>query len=256
MALGVGALLPSAETATILGLIFFGGGFGLRLGRISRWTLLAQILMTIGALAAVGGSWVLSNGAIEVLAGLTLALAVAAVAARSGLLASLAVLMLAAALGSGTAYWSATYGIWVTRPALTILVLAAVTLGLYLVSLRVPASYERLALIGARTSILLMNVAFLVGSLFGDREVRLDSLWFSIGWALALIAVAIWAARAGRLWVVNTAAAFGALHFYTQWFEMLGASPVSILGGGLLLIAFGFALRWFNRRPRSAAQPA
>ena len=53
---------------------------------------------------------------------------------------------------------------------------------------------------------------------------------------------------------MNTAAVFGALHFYTQWFEMLGPSPFSILGGGLLLIGFGLALRAFNRvrRPVTA----
>jgi hypothetical protein len=47
--------------------------------------------------------------------------------------------------------------------------------------------------------------------------------------------------------VVNIVAVFFALHFYTQWFERLGASPLSILGGGLLLIVFGVLLRSLNR---------
>ena len=256
VALGVGVMLPSPQTAILLGIIFFGLGFSLRIGGQERWALLSQISMTIGALAVTGGVWLLSLGAIEVLLALTLALAGAAVLARSGLLATLSVLTLASALGSGTGYLFATYGVWVTRPALTIVVLAALTLGLYLVSLRVPAAYERLALIGARTAILLMNVAFLVGSLFGDTQWHLDRTVFTVGWAVALIAVAIWAVRANRRWVVNTAAVFGALHFYTQWFEALGLSPVSVLGGGVLLIAFGLALRWFNRKPAIATSAA
>lgn len=254
--LGIGVMVPTPETAVLLGLIFFGLGFALRMGRQERWALLAQICMTIGALAIVGGAWVLTLGRLEVLIALTLALAGAAVLARSGLLATLAVLMLASALGSGTGYFFATYGVWVTRPALSVLVLAGVTLGLYLVSLQVPAAYERLALIGARTAILLINVAFLVGSLFGDEQFHLDRSVFTIGWAVALVAVALWAVRANRRWVVNSAAVFGALHFYTQWFEALGASPLSVLGAGVLLVAFGLALRWFNRKPDGAAPAA
>ena len=65
---------------------------------------------------------------------------------------------------------------------------------------------------------------------------------------LALIAVGLWGVMSNRRWVVNAAAVFGAIHFYTQWFEYLGPNPLSVLGGGILLIGFGFALRWFNTR--------
>lgn len=254
--LGVGVMVPTPQTAILLGIVLFGLGFSLRMGRQERWALLSQICMTIGALAVTSGVWLLSVGTIEVLLALTLALAGAAVLARSGLLAALSVLVLASALGSGTGYFFATYGVWVTRPGLSIAVLAVLTLGLHLISLRVPAAYERLALIGARTAILIMNLAFLVGSLFGDDQLDMDRTVFTVGWAVALIAVAIWAVRANRRWVVNTAAVFGALHFYTQWFEALGPSPVSVLGGGVLLIAFGLALRWLNRKPAITASAA
>jgi iron complex transport system permease protein len=253
IALGVGLFFPHPASAVVVGLLFFGAGFALRLARAQTWFVLAQSLMTIGAIAVAAGVWVITLGAVEALIGLTIAFALAAVAARSGLLAALAVLTLASALGSGTAYWFATYGVWVTRPALSIIVLGLVTLALHLVSLRLPAGYERLAIVGERTAILLMNVAFLVGSLFGDEEFNLDRMVFIIGWALALIAVGVWAIRANRRWVVNTAAVFGALHFYTQWFERLGVDPLSVVGGGLLLIGFGVALRWFNRLPAAAS---
>jgi hypothetical protein len=48
---------------------------------------------------------------------------------------------------------------------------------------------------------------------------------------------------------VNTAAAFGAIHFYTQWFEKLGATPASVLLGGLVMLGIALALWTFNRRP-------
>jgi hypothetical protein len=75
---------------------------------------------------------------------------------------------------------------------------------------------------------------------------------FSIAWALVLIAAGAWAMRANRRWLVNVAAAFGAIHFYTQWFERLGATPASVLLGGLVMLLIAFALWSFNRR----AEPA
>ena len=67
-------------------------------------------------------------------------------------------------------------------------------------------------------------------------------------WALALLAVGIWGATANRRWVVNVAAVFGAIHFYTQWFGILGANAGSVLLGGALVLGFAFALWHFNRR--------
>ncbi|HEX3416791.1 MAG TPA: hypothetical protein VHT21_10375, partial [Stellaceae bacterium] len=47
----------------------------------------------------------------------------------------------------------------------------------------------------------------------------------SVAWAIGIIAVGAWAAHTNRRWVVTTAAVFGAIEFYTQWFERLGAEP-------------------------------
>ncbi len=66
-----------------------------------------------------------------------------------------------------------------------------------------------------------------------------------------LIVTGLWAIRANRRWVVDAAAVFGAVHFFIQWFATLGPSPLSIVGGGLLLVGFGFAIRWFNRTPNA-----
>ena len=71
---------------------------------------------------------------------------------------------------------------------------------------------------------------------------------FSIGWAVALLAVGIWGARENRRWVVNVAAVFGGIHFYTQWFAMLGANALSVLGGGVLILLIAMALYRYNKK--------
>ncbi len=84
--------------------------------------------------------------------------------------------------------------------------------------------------------------------------VELPPWLFSVGWALALLITGIWATHAGRRWVVNVVAVFGAIHFYTQWFDKLGPSPAAFLLGGLLMLAFGLGLWTFNRRAEAVAK--
>lgn len=247
--IGLAALFPTAETAIVLGGLLLGLGLVLRFKGIDRWTLFGQVCVTIGALALSGGISVLANGSVPINLGIGAGLAIAAVAARSGLLAALAVIMFTATIGGATAYNGSIF--W--QPALTVGVLAAITLGLYLLSLRLPPDYERLAIIGARVAILMLNFAFLVGSLFGDDAQKLPPLAFAVAWAVVLVVTGVWAIRANRRWVVNAAAVFGAIHFFVQWFTTLGPSPFSILGGGLLLVGFGFALRWFNAKSSRGA---
>jgi hypothetical protein len=215
----------------------------------------------LGALGIVGGVSYLSDGNTLVGAGAVVGLAVAAFVAQSGLLAALAILQFALVLGAGTAYWHASYFFGADRPAVTIAALAVVTLALFFVSLRLPSAYERVCIIGARTAILLLNLVFLIGTLFGDstfadRGLTIPASAFTIVWALLLIGVGLWGVYANRRWVVNAAAVFGAIHFYTQWFEYLGPNPLAILGGGILLVVFGLLLRWINGRIYKPATPA
>lgn len=251
VALGAGFLLPTPQTAIFVGAVLFLIGLGLTLARQTRWALFSQICTVVGALGIVGGTMVLTAEtpyAIYVNFALAAGLAVAAVVAISGLLAALSVLQLGVALGSGTAYAEAMYVLWVQQPSISIIVLSAVTLALFFLSGQLDAAYERLCIIGARTAILMINLAFLVGSLFGDQTAKIPAPAFSIVWAILLVGVGIWGVYVNRRWVVNAAAIFAGLHFYTQWFEYLGATPVSVLGGGVLLIAFGLGLRWLNAR--------
>jgi iron complex transport system permease protein len=115
----------------------------------------------------------------------------------------------------------------------------------------------------------LVNFGFWIGSLWGDHSLLIRSVLrhdpsvltdfstspelvppmaFIIGWAVVLLGVGIWAVRENRRWVVNIAAVFAAIHFYTQWFERLGLEPVSVLVGGLLMLALALGLWMFNKR--------
>jgi len=200
------------------------------------------------------GALLLSAGVIGLLEGafagtcFTVALLfVLAVLIRSSFLMALVPLAVAGALGSSTGYTHATYMLIVSQPAMTIVAFSLLAAAAYFVSQHVEPAYEKLALIFARVSVLLVNFGFWVGSLWGDhpgeswavggteswaaREAWEEAAlhvpgWaFTAAWAVLMIGVGIWAARANRRWVVTTAATFGAINFYTQWFERLGAEP-------------------------------
>lgn len=251
IALGLGALFPTVLTAIVVGAALFATGLALRLTGGSRWLLFAQVCLTIGTLGLSAGLSLLAGGAVPVNLAIALGVAAAGVLARSGLLVSLAVIAFAATIGGATNYEGSIF--W--QPALSIGLLAAIALGLLFASTRLPPAYERLAIIAARTAALMLNFGFLIGSLFGDSAVNLPPIAFSLVWAVLLVITGIWAIRANRRWVVNTAAVFGAIHFFVQWFMTLGPNAPSILGGGVLLLVFGFGLAAFNRRTRPA-QPA
>jgi hypothetical protein len=268
IASGAVALVPTPLTAVLLGAVVFAAGMAIVLNRVKQWTVLGQICLVIGALMFSGGVIAYGEGSLASMLIVTVALALAAVAARSSLLIALAVLTASGCLGARTGYMHAVYSLAIFEPALTVVLFSALALAAYIASPKLPADYERVALVAARTAIVLVNFGFWIGSLWGDPLMLLrgmggknpsllyDSIvipdWvFSIGWALALIGAGVWAARVNRRWLVNTAAVFGAIHFYTQWFEKLGATPASVLLGGVVMLGIALALWMFNR-PKTA----
>jgi len=270
VAAGAVALVPTPLTAVGLGLLLFAAGWAIVLHRAAQWGVFGQICLVIGALMFGGGVLVYGDGSLASSLIVTLAFALAAVAARSSLLTALAVLAASACLGARTGYSHAMYSLAIFEPTLTIVLFGALAFVAYHFSRQLPADYERIALMAARTSIVLVNFGFWIGSLWGDPlmllrglsgdDVRASSLkivvpdWvFTVGWAAALIAAGVWAARVNRRWLVNIAAAFGAIHFYTQWFERLGATPASVLLAGVILLAVALALWRFNRRAAAVA---
>jgi hypothetical protein len=272
---GLMALLPSILTAIPLGLLLMGLGAWLVLTGRERWGVLATTLVLVAALLLGGSILMLGDGvaALEDLQGggpaaaplfgprtalllVTALFTGAAVLAGSGLMIALAVLLLGSLLGSGAAYGHAFYALGVEHPLATVLVFLALAAAAHAVAPRLRAAQERLANIAARTALLLVNLGFWVGSLWGDDEPWVRRLLgaaipadaFSIAWALALLGAAVWAGRTDRRWALNLACVFGGIHFYTQWFERLGATPVSLLGGGLLMLAFAIGLWRLNER--------
>jgi len=280
--IGFGVIAVAAGAVTLLLTLFdfkplpvviFGAavlalGIALTMTRQASSDLIAQILTVIGALSFAGALVVYDDGSLHAAIIVTLVFAACAIVARSNLLMALAVLSLAGCLGARTGYIHAMYSLSIQEPTVTIVLFSALALGAYLISKRLKADYERLAITAARTSVFLVNFGFWIGSLWGDRLVLvrralaqggtladgslpriavIPDYVFTIGWALALLAVGIWGARENRRWVVNIAAIFGGIHFYTQWFSILGANAISVLGGGILILACATALYKFNK---------
>lgn len=267
IAAGVMALIPTPTTMLVIGAALIALGLGVSVRAGPQWWLLGTALTIVGALLTAGPLLDLTKGQWFGFAGTTVLFLALAIAIRSSFLSALAVLAVAGLLGSSTKYDFASYFLIVQEPTITIAVFAVLALGAYLVSLRLPADYERLAVTFARVSLLMINFGFWIGSLWGDDPGHswrsndvphpfIPDYVYVVGWAVALIGVGIWAARANRRFVVNTVAAFGAIHFYTQWFERLGAEPLSILLAGMLVVAIAVGLWRYNARSRPIAAPA
>ena len=266
IAAGAVALVPTPLTAVGLGLALFAAGCAIALNRVEQWTLLGQICLVIGALMFGGGVIAYRPDSLAAMLIVTGAFWLAAIAARSSLLMALGVLAASACLGARTGYSHAMYSLAIFEPTLTVVLFSALALIAYQASKRLPAEYERLAITAARTSLLLVNFGFWIGSLWGDPLMLLRSMntgdaslafmtktvipasVFDILWAVVLLGAGIWAVQVNRRWLVNLVAVFAGIHFYTQWFERLGATPLSVLLGGLVMLASAFALWMFNRR--------
>jgi hypothetical protein len=263
---GAVALVPTPLTAVSLGLALFAAGCVIVLNRVQQWILLGQICLVIGALMFGGGVIAYGAGSLASMLIVMSAFGLAAIAARSSLLMALAVLTASACLGARAGYSHAVYSLAIFEPTLTVVLFSAVALIAYQISQRLSADYERLAITAARASLLLINFGFWIGSLWGDPLMLMRSMnvkdaslafttktvipaaAFSILWAVALLGAGIWAVRVNRRWLVNLVAVFAGIHFYTQWFERLGATPLSVLLGGLVMLASAVALWMFNRR--------
>ena len=251
------ALIPAPTTAVVIGLIMLVAGLLLLRGESEQWKLLANIIILVGALMSGGGIVTAAKGHLASILTVTAIFSVAAIFARSSLLAALATLMLSAAIGARTGYFHASYFLVIQEPTITIALFGLLAIGLFQLSKRLPAEFERLALVAARTGVFLVNFGFWVGSLWGERSNARDIIapdWaFAVLWALALVVTAIWSWKRNRRWVLNTVAVFGGIHFYTQWFEHLGASPGTVLIAGIVALGFAIGLRSINKKMKGRA---
>ena len=254
---GTLALLHSAASSIALGAVLVFAGISLSQQAPKAWGILSSILLLVGSVLAAGGIVYLTDGNAGGFLVVTALLLVTGIWARSGLLIAMATLALSPTLGAATAYGHATYMLIIQQPTLTVVLFSLLAWGAYRMSLTLEPELQRLALISARTSILLVNFGFWVGSLWGDSFGRyhyqetppgsIPAVTFVIAWAAVLVVTGVWAAGQNRRWVVNTVSVFGAIHFYTQYFERLHATPGSIVIAGLGAIGIAMALTRYNR---------
>jgi iron complex transport system permease protein len=246
------ALLPSPATAITVGAVTSAAGLTLAYAGLEKWTLLANICILVGALLFGGGVIKIGEGSIGAFLLVAAAFASAGVVARSALLIVLAVLALSSCLGVRTGYLHAAYFLGIREPSLTVLVFSVFSFAAYQLSKHLSADRRGLAIAAAGTGVFLVNFGFWIGSLWGDDmapyHVEMPDWAFAILWALALIGAGVFGWTRNRRWLVNVVAVFLAIHFYTQWFERLGASAETVLVAGLLALGFALGLRSLNVR--------
>lgn len=281
VAWGVNAT-ESARFAAILGVPIALGAFAVWRAGPARLRFLAGWMTFLGVAAHLAGllvepagwapQWLLYHyaGAVLVLCGVALDIR---------LITSLSMLCFAAALSSRTFYEHGVYAVAVYESTLTILQMAVLALACLWVIGSQPERLGRHATILGRLAFVWMNMAFWIGSLWGDivgyflwgprwsdfsgenywladnsakaafqaaRDSFLDGATvissdaYALVWALVVAGTGLWAAMGARRAVFNTAVTFGAIHLYTQYFERLEATPGMVVVAGLIAIALAY----------------
>ncbi len=277
VAAGVIALEPSATTGLILALVALGGGAAIYMQPSTEWRVLSHGLIIMGCLGLSGWmGWqayehpeTMPDWTPQLLSAILFT--AAAIFFRQGFLAALSPLAIGALIGSGTAYWHASYALFVEEPTISIFVFSAMAGGLYFLRDKIPPIYEGISTIAARVAFFMLNFAFWVGSLWGDRllehwqkpdykanydweayeawrnsAINVPEAVFSLGWA-ALLGGCIWlGTRDHRRFLANTALVFLAIHFYTQLFETLGAEPIILVFAGLSMVGAAVGVARFD----------
>jgi len=275
---GVVVLEPNAMIGAMLGFVLAASGLALALWRSASFGFLAGALVVIGALLHSGGIVTASDGSTLAFAYAVAVFAACAIVLKHGFLVALAVFALAGLLGSSTGYWHGSYGLWVREATVTIAVFSLIVALAFLLGPRLKPAYARLARIAGLLAFVWVNFGFWVGSIFGDRPgftwLKADLIYgsdpgrwrllreareaaflipddyFAGAWAVGLIGLGIWAAARSQRGLVNAVVVFAAIHFYTQWFENLRVSPMSVIVGGALSIVIAFALWRYNQKAR------
>ncbi|MEO9825165.1 MAG: hypothetical protein ABJF50_12185 [Paracoccaceae bacterium] len=302
-------MLGNAATLVGAGMLIGGAGFEL----VDTYRHIAEPVMSIAGLvvAAVAawffikGSDVLrfSTGAVMLLglvlhvSGLGLAFQDISGLPRAGFLAYVAVLTAAAGalidvrfvtalaivpfaqmLDTGTAYYHAVYVFYSPESTFTILQMAALVAACMWAATKLADRVARHTGIIAVMALVVGNLAFLVGSLWGDHvgmsfasgapvwengrdysEWRaMQDAWraqfftisehaFTVVWAILLIVGAFWTALANKRGLFNATMTFAGIHAYTQLFETMADEPLAWALGGLAAIPAAWGMWRFNQ---------
>lgn len=271
---GILATHPDPNFGFVLAILSLGAGTALHLKAKHEWFLFGRSLIWMGVLG-ISAYLLLQLGELatnpvptlawSIVAALT---TIAAITYKDALFAALAPIALGSAIGSGTLYDHAAYILFVQEPSITIILFTTLFATLTALRTRIPQGHELIATIAARTSFILANLGFWVGSLWGDFP---GEIWrsakhatpqafyispdlFSLIWVLALVSAIIMGIRTGRRFISTTSVVFLAIHFYTQLFERFLFQPEAMVASGFALIAMGTGIAGFDRWLRNRIQ--
>ena len=191
---------------------------------------------------------------------------------------ALAIVPFAQMLDTGTAYYHAAYVFYSPESMMTILQMAALVGACIWAATKLTDRLARHTGIIAIMAVVVGNLAFLVGSLWGDTvgmslasggpvwESGMDytewratrDAWeaqffhisehvFTIAWAILLAAGAFWTAHAGKRGLFNATMTFAGIHAYTQLFETMSDEPLAWAIGGLAAIPAAWGMWRFNQ---------
>ena len=249
--IGAIALTPSPYSCFAFGLLVSVVGILIKIKTSDQWAVLSIICLMSGLLMSSAAILWLEEHMFQEITYRSISIVIfilgfSSYYLKSSLLAAISVLNLSTLLGSGVGYNFASYFIWVEYPLLTIVAFSILAICFYLLSKKVKADNERLLITGSRVSVLLVNLGFWIGSLGGDIWLESPFL-FSIAWALAIFGIGFWAWKENRVWLINVLGVFGSIHFYTQWFQTLGAQPLSLFLGGVIAIGIAILFKRLNK---------
>lgn len=249
--IGAIALTPSPYSCFAFGLLVCAVGILIKIKTSDQWAVLSIICLMSGLLMSSAAIVWLEEHMFHVITYRSISIVIfilgfSSYFLKSNLLAAISVLNLSTLLGSGVGYEFASYFIWLEYPLLTIVTFSILAICFYSFSKKVSADNEKLLITGSRVSIFLVNLGFWIGSLGGDIWLESPHL-FSIAWALAIFGVGFWAWKENRVWLINVLGVFGSIHFYTQWFQTLGAQPLSLFLGGVIAIGIAILFKRLNK---------
>ena len=249
--IGAIALMPSPYSCFVFGLLVCAVGIFIKIKASDQWAVLSIICLMSGLLMSSAAIIWLEEHMFHVITYRSISIVIfilgfSSYFLKSNLLAAISVLNLSTLLGSGVGYEFASYFIWLEYPLLTIVAFSILAICFYSFSKKVGADNEKLLITGSRVSIFLVNLGFWIGSLGGDIWLESPHI-FSIAWALAIFGIGFWAWKENRVWLINVLGVFGSIHFYTQWFQTLGAEPLSLFLGGVIAIGIAILFKRLNK---------
>lgn len=258
VSVGLVAAVASSAASIAIGIVATAGGIALGIVSRERWSTLGSILVVVGSLIFGGGVIAMADGSAGGLMILAIIYGAVGLACKSALMIALSAFSLFGAFGATSAYGHARYSFGTDKPILVIIVFSALAAGANYLSVRLGHEDSRLFGVYARTCLIIANIGFWIGSLWGDNlfnsnpyessiQATVPGVLFVVAWAAALVGLGVWAHRNSERWALNTAAVFGGIHLYTQWFERLGATPISLFVAGLLAVLAAYILIVLNR---------